>query len=463
MPYFTEPVIAGDGVTDDAPAINAALADPAATIVVLPAATIAVGSSITIPSGKSLRGSGRDATVLIPTTTFDPVAVTNALVTTDQGAVGIGVFDLLIDAQKIKPVVEDIAIRVSALQLRQTRRFTVARVDVRNCSGYGHHAAGLPGETPVFCGDGIWEDCRSWNCNVHFEQQVGEDIVVRDCASYDGDGDVPCENYFHPLDRSRRILYDRCRVRGVSYGSILYPTDNIPLEDISFHQCDFETSQMAIAAAPDGIGVNRLGLYGCRFVSTGTFGGQFSSSNGRIIGCDFAGKTNGLRFFGGDFDVEGSRVTATNNSGEAVYGVLAPAGVMWNGGSISATGIAQTFTVVGGARVSRETRLSSHPNGVRVNTAQTNVLIVFSDANRTVSLDRNAAQNFVVYNDSAIAFPEGSTVDVVAGGVGAKALLPDTGVTIRSPTGTIGIAAYGSVRLTKLAAANTWRVSGDLI
>lgn len=81
---------AGDGTTDDAEAIQAAIAQAAGRQVLIEPGTYRIGSAITVPSGTRLRGSGRGTTTLLFT------GEGAAIQSPDSTVVGVTISDLTV-------------------------------------------------------------------------------------------------------------------------------------------------------------------------------------------------------------------------------------------------------------------------------------------------------------------------------------------------------------------------------
>jgi hypothetical protein len=284
--------VTADALTDDSTIINAALADPAITTVELPAGVVGVGSAIVIPSGKTLMGAGRELTTLLALPSFSQ----NVVVTSALRAVGVYVHDLTIDADR-RGSGGGLGRRVNGLQMPYARRFTVRRVDVRNCTGYGHYVVGDTDNLQEMAGDGTWEDCRAANCEVHFEQMFAENITLINCHSRDGEGDVSCQSWFHPLTGSRDITYIGCTARGIA-GAGIEATANVrDLERIRFIGCDVHvrgTTTALITSA--GVGrTSRLELIGTRIHSDGGVGAQLHDTEAFATQSWISGAVEGLQ------------------------------------------------------------------------------------------------------------------------------------------------------------------------
>lgn len=121
---------AGDGVTDDTAAIQAAIS--AAETIIIPVGTYLVTSTITIPSGKNLVGQGMYFDVIIESTASGSVFASGA------------------EVRSVK--ISDLTIRKSAnsdtaIELFQSRHCSINRVQVLNFSSVNDCAIRIDGST----------------------------------------------------------------------------------------------------------------------------------------------------------------------------------------------------------------------------------------------------------------------------------------------------------------------------
>ncbi|MEG8026136.1 hypothetical protein QP162_20490 [Sphingomonas aurantiaca] len=144
-----------DPAADNSVAINAALADPTFSGVVLPALDLVLDHAIIIPSGKFLVGAGIGATRLIRTDNISSSDYFDkALIRSAQSATGIRVSDLTL----VSPKVGD---KVQGVWMYGAKDFCVERVATYNC-GYAFWAH-------EYAERGVFRDIQSFNANVHFE------------------------------------------------------------------------------------------------------------------------------------------------------------------------------------------------------------------------------------------------------------------------------------------------------
>jgi hypothetical protein len=88
--------------------------------------------------------------------------------------------------------------------------------------------------------------------------------------------------------------------------------------------------------------------------------------------------------------------------------------------------------------------------------------LALTDVGKTVLRTRATAQTVTLPQDSAVAFPIGSTIAIIATGAGALTMQAGAGATMQKRAGPGAVATKdGRVVCTKVA-ANTWNVAGDL-
>lgn len=97
-----------------------------------------------------------------------------------------------------------------------------------------------------------------------------------------------------------------------------------------------------------------------------------------------------------------------------------------------------------------------------VNDGAADRILALTDVGKTVLRSRATAQTVTLPQDSAVAFPVGSTVAIIAQGAGALTMQAGAGATMEKKAATSAVViAKGRVICTKVA-ANTWNVAGDL-
>ena len=88
--------------------------------------------------------------------------------------------------------------------------------------------------------------------------------------------------------------------------------------------------------------------------------------------------------------------------------------------------------------------------------------LALADATKAVEVTSASAVNVTVPPNSAIAFPVGTTIDILQAGAGAVTLVPGAGVTLRTPASLVSRAQWSTLSLRKRA-TDEWVVSGDMV
>ena len=234
-------IISATAGPDLAAIINAALADPSVTTVILEPGLFLLHSSIIVPSGKTLMGSGREDTILRAAADFTwPSVQQNAVVVSENYSSNITLSDFSVDANRVSPD----GLRLNGIMMRFTQDFLIERIDVSNATGYAHYAIGDLGTYQVggtlgLPVSGRYEDLRTYNSQVHFEQYFADGITLFNIQARDGDGDISTETYFHPIVGSRNVTFEQvsgvgAAFLGFSLISSLLPLENIYIIDSSY-------------------------------------------------------------------------------------------------------------------------------------------------------------------------------------------------------------------------------------
>lgn len=273
--------------------LNAALADPNNSTVMLPAGTMLVDSTVRIPSGKTLKGAGVERTTIKAAPGFTRLLYKNAIVSPELDASNIGVEDLTVDASKqYHDNTVSAANRLCGLLFHRTNKFFVRNVNVKNCTAYGHYCAGFLDGTGA-ARNGYYENCRAENCNVNFESQDAYNITYVHCHSRAGDGDILCEAHYHPYVLCNKITYRDCTADGPGWGALIINT-TADQYDITIDNCYFRSVGGGAALGVDGPGfLHRLSLVNSTFESTGQQGADLRFiKKGKAIGCNFYGQNS---------------------------------------------------------------------------------------------------------------------------------------------------------------------------
>lgn len=284
---------------DLAAAINAALADPTVTTVVLTAGEFLLHSSVIVPSGKALIGAGRDQTVLRAAADFQIIDQSNnAVVISQPNATGITLSDFAVDASKISPS----DLRLNGVFMKFATDFAIARVDVSNATGYAHFAQGDLGSfqagNPYIKASGNYDDCQTFNSQVHFEQMFADGITLTNVHARDGDGDISTEAYFHPLWGSSNITYIDSSAYGAGFLGFSLISSFVPLSNINIINTQVEILHPSQGSALIALGAQQVD--GLHIVDSSFIAHYYIAV--RIGGV--SGTASGSYFQGGSFAVE---------------------------------------------------------------------------------------------------------------------------------------------------------------
>ena len=327
----------GDGSTNIADVINAALADPMVTEVILGQGLFLVDKAIVVPSGKSLVGGGRDLTMIQAAPDFMAVSGANGVVMSEVGATGVSLADFSVDAAKLLPG----GIRLNGTYMRQATDFSVEGVDVYNATGYGQFAQGDANDFTAYA-SGTYTDCGTFNCQIGFEQMACDGIVLFECHARDGDGDL-VGTYFHPLTGSKNIIFENCTGYGYAYAGFDLIQNVQPMENIRIINSEIRLFGGGSALVSSGVSsVDGLYIEGSTFVSYLGRGGLLTSATGTIVNSTFQGRAIGLEVIYSTLDLVDSNTIGLRDpfGAGAAYGVsvLADSVLNWDGGTIEARG-----------------------------------------------------------------------------------------------------------------------------
>lgn len=292
-------IIAPAAGLDLAAAINAALADPAVTTVVLTAGEFLLHSSVIVPSGKTLIGAGRDLTVLRAAADFQIIDQSNnAVVISAPNAIGVTLSDFAVDASKISPE----GLRLNGVFMKFATDFAIARVDVSNATGYAHFAQGDLGSfqagNPYIKASGTYDDCQTFNSQVHFEQMFADGITLTNVHARDGDGDISTEAYFHPLWGSSNITYIDSSAYGSGFLGFSLISSFVPLSNITIINTQVEILHPSQGSALIALGAQQVD--GLHIVDSSFIAHYYIAV--RIGGV--SGTASGSYFQGGSFAME---------------------------------------------------------------------------------------------------------------------------------------------------------------
>jgi hypothetical protein len=99
---------------------------------------------------------------------------------------------------------------------------------------------------------------------------------------------------------------------------------------------------------------------------------------------------------------------------------------------------------------------------ITVNTQTSSYTLVLADAGKIVLMNSASANNLTVPPNSSVAFPTGTSILIAQYGAGQTSIVAGVGVTIRSQSGNLDLAAqYTGTSLIKIG-TNEWLLIGNL-
>jgi hypothetical protein len=106
--------------------------------------------------------------------------------------------------------------------------------------------------------------------------------------------------------------------------------------------------------------------------------------------------------------------------------------------------------------------LASGSSALPINSYTASFTFALTDAQALVEVNSASAVTATIPPNASVAFPVGTTIEVLAYGAGTVTIAAGAGVTLHSVASKVAIGnQYGTVSLTQLA-ANTWLLTGDL-
>lgn len=100
--------------------------------------------------------------------------------------------------------------------------------------------------------------------------------------------------------------------------------------------------------------------------------------------------------------------------------------------------------------------------GISINTKTTSYTLVLSDAGKTIEMNVGSANNLTIPPNSSVAFPTGTTIDVIQYGAGQTTIVAGSGVTLRSKEGNLKLTGQYSGATLYKRGTDEWLVIGDL-
>lgn len=357
-----------DDGNDQYAIIAAELADPAVSELVLPDGTFLITQGLVVPGGKWFRAQGPGRTTLKAMAGFED-SVDNATMVLMQG-VGARVSDMTIDASKCGNGEASNKRCNGAVADNGCTNYLRQNLIVMNCSGYGVYDAGDEDRTNPPSGRN--ENITTMNCQVHYEPQGVDGVTYEDCTALDGDGDIPCLQWFHPLVGSRKVNHYSCRGYGAVGAGVDLTANVADLEEILFDSCDFEVTGATVAfSVTAGAGETKgLRIVNSRFHSEGYTGMVLNKASGSMTNVRVRGWPLGIESNLSKMELTGCDALGEQPapSGTAAKGISAPGDALdggiqirMNGGSVRAVGSTGPVAYEGSVQISATTELE--PSG----------------------------------------------------------------------------------------------------
>lgn len=419
---FVASVVA-DG-TDQSAIINAALADPAHSVVMLPPGEFWISSSIVIPEGKTLIGSGQDGTLIKILPDFGPLPEVRVSISVgDNGTVS----DLSIDVDKTNNG-DGLSARVHGVQGNGTG-YLVENVSVLNATGYAFWSLGASTEQPA---SGVFRDCYAENSNILFETQFSDGVLFENCVGADGDNDVHLESAFHPLVNSHNITFLGCvyigdqasiSVDAVGGGETPYDQSNIVFEN-----CYLETTSGVLGAFIGGPGNNEVMFLDTILRSAGDIALVVSHGDVTAVNSRFESGVVAVHASSGStIHLVDSGAVAIGNPdfAGASFAAYGAGEIIVDGGFLYAEGVPGSAPFTGDVDVSAETSLQ-YGSAALLGSGPTPAIMVGSGAE-----DRFTGQNgndLILGFDGNDQLTGGNGLDTIFGGNGADRIVGGAGI-----------------------------------
>ncbi len=358
--YGTVAQVAAGVQQDQSVAINALLADPGTLSVILPEGVVWVSRTVRVPAAKKLILQARTVIRALPS--FAIVDGLNHIVLLEGSRAEISGGE--VDANKVGLGAGSGA-RINGITVLNGARDCVRTgVVVRNCTGYAVYDSGTNDRaTPP---SSFNERLRVFNSQIHYEPQGADGTTYTDCTSGDGDGDIPCLSWLHPLVGSKNITWVRFKGYGATPAGADFTANIADLENISVIDSAIQLTNdggIAFSVPPGWLNVLNLSISGSTFISRDGIGGSFQSTTGKIVNSTFVGG-NGVEATDSTLEFVASVAKASRASGatQASFGIIASGGdVRWNAGSLDVTNPNGAIPAQGPIIVSNDTKIIPTP------------------------------------------------------------------------------------------------------
>lgn len=323
---------------DQSPAINEILSDLEVLTLQIPSGVIWVSHTVRVPAGKTILL--QTDTIIRALPEFEIANGLNHLVLLEGNRAAIVGGE--VDANKIG-LGNGSGARINGITvLNGARDCRREHVRVGNCTGYAVYDSGTNDllTPPSSRNVGL----RTYNSQVHYEPQGADGSTYLDCEAGDGDGDVPCMSWIHPLVGSKRISFIGFKGYGITPVGVDMAANVANLEDIFLENLDIELAN----PAGGGVGINvnpgnneTLGLRvtASKFIARGGIGAALSRAYGSFSQCEIVGQT-GIEHNNSGIEFIGCTARVSSETTATPIGIVATGTgrAQWTGGSITGSG-----------------------------------------------------------------------------------------------------------------------------
>lgn len=358
-PYGTVAQVAANVQTNQATSLNATLADPTVKEVRLPSGTIWVSETVRAPANTVL--VLQPDTVIKALPSFAIQQGRNHLVLLEGS--GAGIKGGLVDANKVG-LGGSSGDRINGVTVLNGARDCFREdLTVQNCTGYAVYDSGSNDlATPPSSSN---RRLKVFNSQIHYEAQGADGTTYEDCTSGDGDGDIPCLSWVHPLVGSKNLAYRRCTGKGQTPAAWDVQANVAALENISVLDCHYELTNsgaIGFSVPPGNNPVRNLLMSTSSFVAPGGIAVSLQSTTGSFSQVTMLGG-NGMEATSSDVECTGCDAIGQRSGGTmAAFGVVESGGrVRWNGGSLTGSGPSGSAPSQGNVAVSADTLLTPAP------------------------------------------------------------------------------------------------------
>lgn len=359
----------GDGVTNDAPAINAGLNASVVSELWLGDGIFGILAGIILPSGKALRGLGPERSTIQHLTGYTDPTNERRSVTCLPASVGCRWSGFTIDGQMVGFGLGS-ANRVHGMVPRG-KNFVVQQVYVKNITGYTHWAFG---GSMAQLANGVFYDCYGENADVYFEQMYADGVTYINCHARSGAGTNGNEAFFHPWNGATNVRFIGCTAKG-NAGAGLNAIADVVETRVALISCDIviegsKTGQCLIGGGPFKCDIT---VTGGSYQSTSNHGVNFTDATIRVTGAKIRGYAAAMAVARSEVHLSNCQLYAETPvpSGIITFGIIAAEAsvVRMSAGRINivtASGLAVPYSNYDGTAdivISRETVIFPVPVG----------------------------------------------------------------------------------------------------